>query len=108
MYIPDLMVACNRDEWNEKWLCNPKLVAEVLSPSTRDIDQREKAMIYRRVKSIEEIRAARTVGAKVTVHRRADKWRPQIYSGPEAVWSFRSIGLSVPLAQIYAGTLPSA
>ncbi len=46
-YIPDLMVACNPDEWTEKAIRNPKLVAEVLSPSTRHIDQREKATNYR-------------------------------------------------------------
>jgi hypothetical protein len=39
------------------------------------------------------------------VQRRAENWRPQSYSGPEATVEFRSIGLSVPLAQIYEGTL---
>jgi hypothetical protein len=39
------------------------------------------------------------------VHRRAEKWRPQSYSGPQAKVEFRSIGLSVPLAQIHEGTL---
>jgi hypothetical protein len=29
-------------------------------------------------------------------------------SGPDAVAEFKSISLSVPLAQIYAGTLPTA
>jgi hypothetical protein len=35
-------------------------------------------------------------------------WKPQVYSGPDAVAEFKSISLSVPLAQIYAGTLPAA
>lgn len=108
VYIPDLVVACNREEWDKNWLCNPKLVAEILSPSTRHIDQREKAMTYRRVNSIEEYVLLEQSEHKVTVHRRADQWKPQVYSGPDAVAEFRSISLSVPLAQIYAGTLPAA
>ena len=108
VYIPDLVVACNREEWDKNWLCNPKLVAEILSPSTRHIDQREKAMTYRRVNSIEEYVLLEQSEHQVTVHRRADQWKPQVYSGPDAVVEFRSISLSVPLTQIYAGTLPAA
>jgi Uma2 family endonuclease len=108
LYIPDLVVACNPEEWDKNWLCNPKLVAEILSPSTRHIDQREKAMTYRRVNSIEEYVLLEQSEHKVTVHRRAEDWRPQVYSGPQSVAEFRSISLSVPLAQIYAGTLPAA
>lgn len=104
-YIPDLMVACNPDEWTEKAIRNPKLVAEVLSPSTRHIDQREKATNYRRVGSIEEILLLEQSPPKITVFRRADRWRPQIYTGMEAVLELRSIGLSVPLAQIYESAL---
>ncbi|MEA3179103.1 MAG: hypothetical protein QOI59_2626 [Gammaproteobacteria bacterium] len=108
VYIPDLVVACNREEWDKNWLCNPKLVAEILSPSTRDTDLREKAMTFRRVSSVEEYVLIEQSEHKVTVHRRAEKWRPQVYSGPDAVADFRSIALTVPLAQIYAGTLPAA
>ena len=108
VYIPDLVVACNREEWDKNWLCNPKLVAEILSPSTRHIDQREKAMTYRRVNSIEEYVLLEQSEHEVTVCRRADQWKPQVYSGPDAIAEFKSIALSVPLAQIYAGTLPTA
>lgn len=106
-YIPDLMVACNREDWSEKAIRYPKLVAEVLSPSTRHIDAREKATNYRRVDSIEEILLLEQSEPKITVFRRAEKWRPQIYMGVETVLELRSISLSVPLAQIYAG-MPSA
>jgi Uma2 family endonuclease len=105
VYYPDLVVACNREEWDKNCLCNPKLVAEILSPSTRGIDLREKAMTYRRVASIEEYVLLEQGEHRITVHRRADNWRPQVYSGPEAVAELQSIALSVPLAQIYAGTI---
>jgi Uma2 family endonuclease len=106
-YIPDFMVACDPEGWTDQWVRNPKLVAEVLSPSTQRTDRREKALIYRQVQSIEEYLLLEQSEPKVTVLRRADEWRPQIYTGTDAVLELRSIGLSVPLAQIYAGILPA-
>jgi Uma2 family endonuclease len=106
-YCPDVVVACNRDEWGTNYVCNPKLVIETLSPSTQHIDRREKAMTYRRVSSIEEYVLLEQDEHKVIVHRRAESWKPHIYMGPQSVAEFRAIGLSVPLAQIYEGTLPA-
>jgi len=102
-YIPDFMVACSPETVDGKWITNPKLVAEVISPSTRHIDTREKATNYRRIPSTEEILLLEQSQPRVTVFRRAEKWRPQIYLGTEAVLELRSISLSIPLAQIYAG-----
>jgi len=103
MYV---VVACNRDEWGANYVCNPKLVVEILSPSTEHIDRREKSMTYRRVVSIEEYALLEQDEHKVVVHRRAENWKPRMYTGPEAIAEFRSIGISVSLAQIYQGTLP--
>lgn len=107
-YIPDLMVSCNPEEWTDKSIRNPKLVGEVLSPSTRQIDTREKPTNYRRVASIEEFLLLEQSEPKITVFRRAEKWRPQIYMGTEAVLELHSISLSVPLAQIYTGMPPAS
>jgi Uma2 family endonuclease len=104
-YYPDVMVACQREHWGPDYVRNPKLVAEVLSPSTQHIDRREKAMTYRRIASVEEYVLLAQDDHNVIVQRRAENWRPQSYSGPEATVEFRSIGLSVPLVQIYEGTL---
>lgn len=108
VYYPDLVVACNREEWGTNYVCNPKLVVEILSPSTKHIDRREKAMSYRRVDSIEEYVLLEQDEHKVIVHRRAENWKPHTYTGPQAVAEFRCIDLSVPLDRIYGGTLPAA
>jgi len=105
IYYPDMMVACQRQDWGTNYVRNPKLVAEILSPSTQHIDRREKAMSYRRIGSVEEYVLLAQDDHKVIVQRRAENWRPQSYSGAEATVEFRSIGLSVPLARIYEGTL---
>jgi Uma2 family endonuclease len=104
-YYPDVVVACEREHWGPNYVRNPKLVAEILSPATQHIDRREKAMTYRRIASLEEYVLLAQDDHQVTVQRRAENWRPQSYTGLQATVEFRSIGLSVPLAQIYEGTL---
>ena len=47
VYYPDVMVACGPEPANEYVEDRPCLVVEVLSPSTRTTDRREKLMTYR-------------------------------------------------------------
>lgn len=83
---------------------NPKLVVEILSNSTQHVDRREKAMTYQRVEAIEEYVLIAQNQPRVIVHRRADDWSPVLHSSMDARVEFRSIGLSLALAQIYEGT----
>jgi len=101
IYIPDVFVSCDRKEWHEKWIPNPKLVVEVLSPSTQHIDRREKAVNYRRVASLEEYVIAAQTRPELTIYRRTGSWLPEIVTGPGAVVELRSLGLSLPLTEVY-------
>ncbi len=104
-YYPDLMVSCDRAGWFEEWIVNPCLVVEVLSTSTKHIDRREKATTYRRIESIEEYVIVAQHTAQFTIHRRAENWIPQLVSGLDATAELRSVGMSVPLAEIYEDVL---
>lgn len=104
MYYPDAMVSCRPEDRTEQIVRNPKLVIEILSKSTQHIDRREKAMIYQRVDAIEEYVLIAQNQPRIVVHRRAEDWRPMLYSGLEAQVAFRSIGLQMSLAQIYEGS----
>lgn len=106
MYYPDVMVSCDPDEGTDVVVRNPKLVVEILSKSTQHIDRREKAMTYQRVAAIEEYALVAQNQCRVIVHRRAEGWRPMLYSSMDAQVEFRSIGLRMPVAQIYQGSLP--
>lgn len=53
-YYPDVVVACGALEIAERELREPKLIVEVLSPSTESIDRREKAFNYQQIPSMEE------------------------------------------------------
>jgi Uma2 family endonuclease len=105
VYHPDVLVSCDRSAWDTKWIPNPTFVAEVLSPSTQHIDRREKAVNYRRVVSLDEYAVASQRRPEITIYRRAEHWQPDVALGSRAVAEFRSLGLSVPLAEIYDGVL---
>ena len=105
MYYPDVMVSCRPEDRTDQTVRNPKLVVEILSKSTQHIDRREKAMTYQRVEAIEEYVLIAQNQPRIIVHRRAEGWHPMLYSGIARV-EFRSIGLHMPLAQIYEGSLP--
>ena len=102
-YYPDAMVSCRSKDRSDQIVRNPKLVVEILSRSTRCIDQREKAMTYQSVESIEEYVLIAESEPRIVVHRRADDWRPVVVSTMEAQVEFRSIGLQMPMARIYEG-----
>jgi Uma2 family endonuclease len=104
MYYPDAMVSCRPEDRTEQVVRNPKLVVEILSKSTQHIDRREKAMVYQRVEAIEEYVLIAQNQPRVIVHRRAESWRPTVYSSVDERIEFRSIGLHMSLAQIYQGT----
>jgi Uma2 family endonuclease len=102
-YYPDVMVSCDSTGWKEKWIVNPRLVIEVLSPSTQHIDWREKATTYRRLPSVEEYVIAAQSSWHLTIHRRSENWVPERVKGPEGVAELRSLGVSIPLSEVYRG-----
>jgi Uma2 family endonuclease len=104
-YYPDVMVACNKEGWGTHSIHNPKLVIEVLSPGTEQTDLREKTLSYKRLPSVEEYAIAAQTDCRVTVHRRSARWEPQTYAGSETILELRSVGLKVPLGEIYREVL---
>ena len=98
------MVACGPHA-DIRFCTNPRLIVEVLSPSTERTDRREKASNYRQIPSLEEYVLVTQRKAEVTICRRSDHWAPLILSSLEDTVEFRSIELSLPLGQIYEGVL---
>ena len=105
LYYPDVMVVCERGNPNDLWTNAPKLIIEVLSPSTRNIDEREKRLNYRQIPALEEYATIPQTRAEVTLYRRSDDWRPLLLKTTRVSVEFASIGLTVPLAQIFEGAL---
>jgi Uma2 family endonuclease len=108
-YYPDLIVDCRPDARETHFVRSPRLIVEVLSPSTHVIDRREKLQHYSLIESVEEYVLAAQDEYRILVYRRADGWRPHTYAGVEAVAEFRSMEWVIPLSELYVdvpGLLP--
>lgn len=111
VYRPDVWVACAQArEAKGSYVYEPRLVIEVLSPSTARLDRREKVASYREIPSIEEYVLVGQTPAHVVIYRRAEQWTPQVLDSTDSILDLRSIGLALPVARIYKGvsmeTLP--
>ncbi len=104
-YLPDVMVACEKWDASKHWVDQPRLIVEVLSPSTHLIDRREKLQNYRTAESLEEYVLVSQTVPEVTIYRRKERWKPSVVRSVEAHAEFRSIDLTLPLAQIYENAL---
>lgn len=103
-YRPDVWVGCGEKRNSEGVIVGePRLVIEVLSPSTARTDRREKAMNYREIPSLEECVLVAQKNAHVTIYRRAEEWKRVVIDAPEAVLELRSVGFELPISQIYHG-----
>lgn len=107
-YYPDVVVTWAPDDLGadapRDHLASPRLVVEVLSESTEPVDRREKLLSYRRLASLEEYVLVDQNRAWVEVFRRtAGGWTQDIYETGEVV-SLASVGLEVPMAELYADT----
>src|SRR5713226_8903147 len=101
--FPDVSVTCEESDQKAKdGLRFPRLVVEVLSPSTEERDRNEKFDCYRACASIQEVVLVRTARQVVEVYRRTvdDKWLLQLY-GPEDEVEFVSLGVNIPASIIY-------
>jgi Uma2 family endonuclease len=89
---------------------NPRLVVEVLSPSTRKDDEHDKFDRLRELESFEEYVLIEQYEPRVeTRYRHPDgHWALDFALGLESIILLRSLSISLPLSEIYAGiTFPT-
>jgi Uma2 family endonuclease len=107
-YYPDVMVVCGEAQATAGTALvvdAPVLVVEVLSEATESIDRREKLAAYRRLPSLQEYALVSQDRLEVELYRREGDigWLYLCYE-PGDVVQFASVGVDLPLAELYAGT----
>lgn len=101
-YQADLVVTCAPAERGARAVVEPKLIVEVLSPTTAAHDRGVKLADYRKIASVEQILLIASEDRHVEVWRRAeDGWRVQDLIGDAAIPL--AIGQPLPLAAVYDG-----
>ncbi|MFL6274706.1 MAG: Uma2 family endonuclease [Blastocatellia bacterium] len=101
-YYPDV-VTCDPPSSDPYFRTQPRLIVEVLSPSTARIDRHEKLMAYRSLSSLQEYVMVMQDDVLVEIHRRQEdgQWKVEILSQPAEVVHFASVNISLTVADIY-------
>jgi Uma2 family endonuclease len=108
---PDGSVICGPLEFHpadptRRLVVNPRVIVEVLSPTTEGYDRGEKFILYRTLASFEEYVLISQTTALVETFLRQPDGRFLIdatYTGLDATARINSLQIQLPLADIYAG-----
>jgi len=102
-YQADLIVTCAPAERGARPVTQPRLIVEVLSPSTAAHDRGVKLADYRKIASVEQILLVASEDRHVEVWLRAeDGWNVQDLIGDAAI-PLALDGQPLPLASVYDG-----
>lgn len=104
-YYPDVMVACDPRDTDNRYCRYPKLLIEVASDSTESKDRSEKLLAYLQNETLEEYVIVAQDRPEATIFRRSTGWQREDVRGLDAVLELHSVGLSITLAEVYAGVL---
>ena len=100
-YYPDVFVTCEPKGEDTHVMREPKLIIEVISPSTARHDRGEKLAAYKRIPSVEEIVLVEQEWPEIFVTRRSDNWKRHIYTMMDSEIELASVGLIIKVADIY-------
>ena len=102
-YYPDASVVCGKNIRTDEFQDAPGIVVEVLSQSTRRIDEGEKLQTYMKLPSLQACILLEQDFPTAVVHRRIDSgFQQEILQGFDAVIHLPTIDIHLPLAAIYA------
>jgi len=103
---PDVVVDVAGGRFKDLTATAPALIAEVISPSSAKDDLGAKADEYVGLASLSAYLALAQEEAKARVWVRGARGfspEPKVIEGPDAVIEIASLGIDLPLAEIYAG-----
>lgn len=102
---PDITVSCDQRDRNQKDAIHyPRVVIEVLSPTTEAIDRGRKAAYYRASSTIQEYMMVDTGDMLVEVHRREDeRWTINTFEAGDIV-TLESLNIQFAIEEAYEGT----
>ena len=103
---PDAVVVCEKPvlyPGRKDIITNPLLIVEVLSPSTKEYDRHDKFLEYRTIPSFREYACLRQDAVEGVAFYREQEglWRESNAMGKEAVLPLRSLGVELPLGEVY-------
>jgi Uma2 family endonuclease len=107
-YYPDIFVTCDPRDSEDRYIKRyPKLIAEVLSPSTEKFDRNDKFADYQQIETLEEYVLIAQDQMLVECRRcvkeeNTERWETEVYQKSEQV-ILTSIELKVAIEELYRG-----
>ena len=100
-YYPDAMVVCDRSGLapGRHWTDKPAVIFEVLSESTRRVDEVEKALLYWKIPTLASYVLVEQGRVQVTARRRDGGG--EVLSGHDTLLRLPELGLEIPLGEFY-------
>lgn len=111
--FPDVAILCSKGEYldsHEDTLLNPRVLIEILSPSTMDYDKGGKFDLYRLVPTFEEYVLISQAKPSVEIRRKRDAgfWTISYVEGLDGIARIETVQADLPLAELYDGVIVRA
>ncbi|HWS83788.1 MAG TPA: Uma2 family endonuclease [Ktedonobacteraceae bacterium] len=106
--VPDVVVTCNRLDWDKDKKLKPfkiqypRIIVEVLSPSTEKFDRKEKFSRYRCCLSLEVYILVHQDEMLIEVYRKSTGWKKERFIEGQMI-TLDQIGLDLSVDEIYEG-----
>ena len=99
-FYPDVMVDCTPQQGDSLFTQTPVIIVEVLSKSTRRMDETTKRLAYLQIPTLQEYVLIEQDIADIEVVRRSNGWQPEHYFlGDE--FTLHAIGLTLTVETVY-------
>jgi Uma2 family endonuclease len=100
-YYPDAMIVCGSAGLGASWCERPSVLFEILSESTRAVDEREKRMAYLTLPSLDAyVRIEQERREVVIEHRAPEGWRREVL-GADGIVKLPTVEVEFPVAELY-------
>ncbi len=99
-FYPDVMVVCENNDTDPYYTESPVILIEILSQSTRRIDQTIKRKAYQQLSSLKEYVLIEQDFVDIEFCRKSEGWQSNHYFLGDNV-HFESIDLTLPVEEIY-------
>lgn len=105
---PDVVLTCDQKNWDDDLttkpfrIQSPRLVVEILSPSTEKRDRGYKFTRYQLCSSLEVYLLVSQYEPRIEVYRRATDWQQEVFSTGQTI-SLDPLDLTLSIDEIYEG-----
>jgi len=100
-YYPDAMIVCGQAGLGTSWCERPSVIFEIISESTRSIDEREKRIAYLSLPSLDAYVRIEQDRLEVTIeHRDPAGWRREVLGEGDMI-RLATVEVEFPVAALY-------